>query len=42
MVTVIIKKLVAGDELPDSEHSLGITVSYRKKVIIGYFGKLST
>ena len=41
-ITVKIRKIVAGDKLPDSEHSLGITVSYRLKVIIGYFGRLST
>ena len=41
-ITVKIRKIVAGDELPGSEHSLGITVSYKIKVIIGYFGRLNT
>ena len=41
-VTVKFIKIIAGDKLPDTEHSLGITVGYRLKVIIGYYGRLSS
>ena len=33
---------IAGDELPDSELPLEITVGYRLKVIKNYLGRLST